>query len=403
VKNPDSGYDAARDCTIFLASPAYSPFATIPRNWEDHLTFWQNVLSLLPDAANVQITFREGLPQEGTGERWIDAYKQRMENQKLNSKILLFYIGGADFYSNDYSWSASPISNGMFRGAESIYNFSGAVHQEPMQLLNSEFSWNAEAPGFRIPKTYEEGKRLFQALKQNEEVPAEIQGPDGLLEEACQKIYGDKAGLAMMRYSTYFTPQPYVGAGPHQSRLVPSLPGKIYPLAVLGWALERDQAYWKLQTADPKLLQELNISEAEWQDRLSQFWRLRSRVNGEAIAIVSEALFAWMESWLVGDSRLQEREDVEYLQRCLRVGRLFADFLAEYHALLAGLSRSRSGLDEKLEATRRSYRDLYDYLQSNFDFNFIDPLGGDQATWLGALSRLRSDLEELGPEVSARH
>ena len=98
MKNPDSGYDAARDCPIFLTSPAYGPFDTIPRNWEDHLTFWQNVLSLLPNAANVQITFRENLPQEGTGKRWIDAYKHRMENQKLNSKILLFYISGADYY-----------------------------------------------------------------------------------------------------------------------------------------------------------------------------------------------------------------------------------------------------------------------------------------------------------------
>jgi hypothetical protein len=111
--------------------------------------------------------------------------------------------------------------------------------------------------------------------------------------------------------------------------------------------------------------------------------------------MVSEALFSWNERWLVGDARQQERQDVEYLQRCLRTGKLFAELLSEYHALLGSVSGSKADAKKRLEASRAKYKELSHFLQSEFTFDFVDPLGGDQATWLEALARLRGHLTDL--------
>ena len=135
-------------------------------------------------------------------------------------------------------------------------------------------------------------------------------------------------------------------------------------------------------------LKELCITEAQWQDRLARYWRLMAEVNADAIALVSEALFSWDERWLVGDVRQQERQDVEYLRRCLRAGKLYAELLSEYHRFLASVSGPKAEARTRLDSSRRRHEELTHFLSSEFSFDFVDPLGGDQATWLDALHRL---------------
>ena len=48
---------------MFL-SPGYNPFPTQPTDWENHLIFWSNVMSLLPRDENIEIGFREIFPQQ---------------------------------------------------------------------------------------------------------------------------------------------------------------------------------------------------------------------------------------------------------------------------------------------------------------------------------------------------
>ena len=95
VKNVDSGYDASRDCTVIFISPGYYPFPTEPSDWENHLIFWANVVSLLPRDENIEIGFREVSPQQGTDKRWIEAYRERLGAQGLNTRTFLFFLGGA--------------------------------------------------------------------------------------------------------------------------------------------------------------------------------------------------------------------------------------------------------------------------------------------------------------------
>ncbi|MDA2926122.1 glycoside hydrolase family 20 zincin-like fold domain-containing protein, partial [Acidobacteria bacterium AH-259-G07] len=213
VKNNDSGYDASRDCTIIFTSPGYNPSPTEPSDWENHLIFWTNVLSLLPPHENLEIGFREVFPQQGTGKRWVDAYRERLGAQGLNTRTCIFFLGGADLYSRNsfnYPFSGTAAMNGIFRGGETIYNFSGAVFQEPLQLFNAEFSWNVRAPGHMIPERYEEAKATWQSLMNNRQLPEEITRTNGFLAEACRKLYGKRAGEKMLAFFTTYRTQPRV-------------------------------------------------------------------------------------------------------------------------------------------------------------------------------------------------
>ena len=210
VKNADSGYDAARDCTVMFLSPGYNPFPTQPTDWENHLIFWENVVSLLPDDENFEIGFREVFPQQGTDVRWLDAYRQRLGSQGLNNRTFLFFLGGADLYSRDsfnYPFAGTAAMNGIFKGAETIYNFSGAGFQEPLQLFNAEYSWNVDAPGHVIPTRYEETRSTWRALMNNRNLPPEITGSSGFLAEAFRQLYGDDAGAKMHRIFKFYRTQ----------------------------------------------------------------------------------------------------------------------------------------------------------------------------------------------------
>ena len=93
VRNPDTGYDAARDCTIILISPPYgidsgrSGLGNVDTdedlNWEKTLEYWANAVSVLPSQTNVEVGFREIFPRSSTGQPWIQAFKERMTSLGL--------------------------------------------------------------------------------------------------------------------------------------------------------------------------------------------------------------------------------------------------------------------------------------------------------------------------------
>ncbi|MDA2927500.1 glycoside hydrolase family 20 zincin-like fold domain-containing protein [Acidobacteria bacterium AH-259-O06] len=397
VKNLDSGYHASKHCTVILISPGYSPQPTDRRSWENHLIFWSNVVSLLPQHENLQIGFREVFPQQGTGKRWIDAYKERLGSLGLNTRTFFFFLGGADLYSRssfNYPFSATAAMNGLFLGAESIYNFSGAVFQEPLQLLNSEFSWNVAGPGHRIPQRYEAVKASWQALMTNEQVPAEIVGPDGLLEEACRKLYGENAGLLMMRYFNLYKTQPRVKAhsavGPEDHLLVPIMPKRLYPLPVLWRILELDRDVGGLRPdrRTQELLTLLKVTPSEWQRRWVKLWQLYAEVNDEAVGLITELL-------QTPDLREDARPDIQYLKKCLQVGGRFSQVLASHHEVLAHSEESDSDAQALVAQTQDELQSLSTFLQGNFSFDTVGPLGGDQASWLKELMFLRNRLQKF--------
>ena len=416
VKNVDSGYDAARDCTVIFVSPGYNPFPTKPSDWENHLIFWSNVVSLLPQDENLQIGFREIFPQQGTGIRWMDAYQERLSSLGLNTRTFVFFLGGADLYSQNsfnYPFAGTAAMNGIFKGAEAIFNFSGALFQEPLQLFNGEFSWNVDAPGHVIPVGYEEARSTWQSLMNNRDVGVEIVGPGGFLAEAFRQLYGEAAGKKMMRVFNFYKTQSRVEApagigrrimhthydrtvdevyGSDIDLLVPVAAERLYPLSILWRILTIDQQSGgpELNSRTKELTTLLNIDSGEWQRRWARLWQMYRDTNREAAGLVSEVLET-------SDLRDDARPDVEYLRKCLEVGAGFATLLATYHqALEASIEEpGQVALARLIARTKDGLRDLESLLDRNFSFDTVDPLGGDQAIWLESLLSIRGRLQEL--------
>jgi hypothetical protein len=372
VRNPDSGYDASSDCTVVFISPPYgvdsgrsgmgSGTVDPKLNWNKTLEFWTNVLTIMPKAPNAEVGFRE-IFAGPDGRQWIETYRQRMLSRNLNPNVFLFFLGGADQYSNGlfaYPFTGSTVMNGLFDGAESMYNFNGGLHQEPQQAINAEYSWNSHAPGRLTPASFVEGLTHWRALMKNEDLPKAIFEPGGIFESACARIYGRRAGLAMAHFQSFYEER-------RSSDLPEFYPSRIYPLTVLWRLLQGDEVYWEIQPS--------NGQRAGLQGRLAQFWKQSETVNRRAQELLREVVDA-------RDLRLDAREDVERLRTCLLAGEQIAGLLASYHGWLA----SSGNRDEVLRRTASVSRWLKDHVRSDF----VDPKGGDAASWLYTVDGIRS-------------
>lgn len=382
VSNRDSGYNAARDCTVVFISPPYgvdsersgmgSGRADAALNWNKTLEFWSNVLVRMPETPNLEIGFREIFTGSG-GRQWMDAYRERMVVRKLSPNVFLFFLGGADQYSNgsfNYPFTGSSVMNRLFDGAETIYNFNGGLHQEPQQVINAEYSWNSHAPGSFAPSTYDDGVRRWHALMKNEEMPQAVAGPTGLFSQACARVYGPGAGAALADYFS-FAEERTAGELPE------FYPHKVYPLVVLWRYLEGDRTYWDQSPSilEQRALETLKISRQELQRRLAALWLQTAAVNEKAekfLAAVSGA----------ADLREDARQDVERLRLCNQAGMRIARLLAAYHAGLSGAPASRNILAMN--------SDLLGWLRDRVRIDFTDPKGGDAASWIEAAEILRS-------------
>jgi hypothetical protein len=390
VKNADTGYDASRDCTVVFISPLYgvdsqrSGMGNAPADpdlgWNKTLEFWTNVLEQMPKTPNLEVGFREIFAGR-SGKQWVETYRERMTARGLNPNTFIFYLGGADQYSNgafNNTVTGSPVMNGIFDGAETIYNFNGGLHQEAQQVINAEYSWNSHAPGRMTPNTYEEGLRHWRALMKNEELPEAVFGREGLFARACRLVYGARAGAAISKYFRYYE-ESSAGALPE------FYPRQLYPLIVLWRFLEGDRPYWDAQPSgvERRSLESLKVPRQELQRRLAALWRQTAKVNEQAEKLLAAAASA-------GDLREDAREDFERLRLCNRVGQRMAEMLAAYHDLLAG----RNSRQKVMEINAA----FLGWLRSQTRLDFTDPKGGDAASWTESSEILRSRLLALAPE-----
>jgi hypothetical protein len=343
-------------------------------NWNKTLEFWTNVLTLMPKAGNVEVGFRE-IFAGPDGRQWVDVYREHMLARGSNPNVFVFFLGGADQYSNGsftFPFTGSPVMDGLFDGAESLYSFNGGLHQEAQQAINAEYSWNSSAPGRLVPTTFESGVREWRALMKNEELPAAIFGRDGIFASACARIYGARAGAAMARVQSF-------NAERQAGDLPEFYPARLYALTVLWRLLQGDASYWDRQPSatEARALETLHVSRAELQGRLARFWRQSESVNRRAETQLQEVLDA-------GDLRVDAREDVERLRVCLQAGEQIAAMMASYHDWLAN-----SG--QRDEVARRC-ASVAQWLRGHVRADFADPKGGDASSWFEATESIRSRL-----------
>ena len=181
--------------------------------------------------------------------------------------------------------------------------------------------------------------------------------------------------------------------------MVPVAAERIYPLSILWRILSMDQESGgpELSARATELTTLLGIDSVEWQNRWAELWQAYDEVNTEAVALVSDVL-------QTSDLRADARSDVEYLRKCLRVGRGFARVLNRYHeALAASLGKKGRDVVAPLVAGTENELDaLESLLDRDFTFDTVDPLGGDQATWLENLHKIKARLQELSANITAQ-
>jgi hypothetical protein len=378
VKNPQTGYDAARDCTIILVSPVYDANPQSKTDWENVLSLWRSIAKQLPKSSNVQICFREIFPLKASTRKWVPDFNRVMTEERLPFKIFMFFSGGGDNYQSDYPVVASPTLNRGFLGAESIYNSGGGINQEPFQLFNAEYSWNSRSNGFFTdPGTYEEALDLSKKYLMNDSRPGALFDSGGMIDRVCTLLYGRGAGRHVAELNRLF-----VSADEKQTP--PGMWTKLYPLSVLWRSLAVDSSGWTKEIADPKLKRFLNentLDSTGYHRNMAARWAKWKDISDQGIRQLQNAL---AES----DLKRESGGDLEYLLRCLRVGTQFSELISDLHTWLAGADQPEA----ILFSSRAKAGELETFIQRSFKTDVIDPSGGDIRAWLAALKKIRSIL-----------
>lgn len=330
VNNPATGYKASRDCQIILISPVYLPDAPDPADWSETLELWRNIALELPRSGNVQFGFREVLPQKQGGEKWTEVFQQVMKKEGSPAGMFLFFAGGADGFRSDFPLTGTPALNAMFTGATTLYNASGDSYQEPMEVINAEYTWNVRSRGhFRDPRRYSEAEELLYRYIYEEDQPTEIFGAGGIYETACELLYGPSAGKVMKDYyrESYWIPEvekaPVQVSDPKAYRgYVPNVWNRAYAASPHWRHLQLDSESWKC---------EVNIksepSRAEHHRRRARRWRILSELNSKGARYITRALGA--------NPKPDSVEDLQFLLKRFAVYTPLLKALATYHEGLA--------------------------------------------------------------------
>ena len=376
VKNPQTGYDASRDCAIILVSPVYHTDSQSTEDWDNVLKLWQNIGRQLPKSSNVEICFREIFPLKGSARKWVPEFNRVMSEAQLPFKIFMFFSGGGDYFMSDYPVVASPALNRSFIGSEAIYNGGSGFHQEPLQLINAEYSWNSRSRGFfQAPETYEEAVSLWQSYRTNQSRPGALFDKDGLLDRVCALLYGRRAGEHVAQLHSTFSLA-------DEKETPPGMWPKLYPLSVLWRNLAVDSAGWSKEIGDARLKSFLagqGMNSTEYHGNMASRWAKWERITHFGIQRLDAAL---LETDLKSDSRA----DLEYLRRCLSVGARVSGLVSTLHSWLSSEGREN---DILLQSLRGKTTELETYIDRSFGTKVIDPSGGDIRSWLTALKKIR--------------
>jgi hypothetical protein len=297
----------------------------------------------------------------------------------------LFFAGGADRFVTDYPLSGAPAMNALFQGARGIYNASGDFYQEPMELIDAEYSWNVRPGFFRVPATYNEARELVRRYADEQNQPPEVFGPGGLYERACDLLYGAKAGPVMAAYYRLSAELPEkpaaAGAGGRRQTYLPETWDRAYAAPSHWRHLIEDSLVWGTEITDETFgaaVKRMHLDTAELHRRLARRWRICAELNRRGGAKVEEALAAGPIP--------EAREDLQFLKRLLAAYQPLMAALTEYHAgvyarLTAGPSPANFERAARLAAeseriARRSFPQP------------IDPVGGEIGTLRTLTARL---------------
>lgn len=194
VRNPESGYDAARDCSLVMISPNYTSFSENDREWRFHLGYFKTLSSCLKNKG-IHLGFREQFfNQPEGGPRFAQLRETVGRDQKL---MVIYFSSGSSFY-NSLPVTADTACVKCFAGVNAVITGSGNAFQEPRQAITAEYLWNPAGSAFpvQLPERASNDRFLprYRELTGARELPDTVFAENGLLEEVCNKLYGMNAG-----------------------------------------------------------------------------------------------------------------------------------------------------------------------------------------------------------------
>jgi hypothetical protein len=354
VKNPESGFDAARDTKICIASPVYSPSSPSSEDWHKAITHWTNIVRSLPKMSNLQVAFRETFPQTHGPVRWVDAFNRAMKDVGLDVGVWMYFLSGGDNWCSDVPFVATPCMNSIFQGAQAVYSANGSGYQEAQQLLNAECAWNTHSGTALLgAKIAEESHKLwFEMIQGNVELDS-VFGDSGFLHRACVSLYGESSAPGMVKYYREHVElteieQKADAAGETDNtkvlepkkgnvEFVPMAFKKIFGIPVHWRRLALDAKSWGEEIKNERYLKHLadiGIQRAELHNRLKRYW--------ETIGAQSQKACAQLRGALASSPKADSREDLEFFLKSAEVSISLSGALSRFHEGLRQIHRNEA-------------------------------------------------------------
>jgi len=213
-----------------------------------------------------------------------------------------------------------------------------------VQLMNADYLWSGTAQGYvQEASNAEAVDAIFEAMSKGKHRPAEVFAPEGVLHQACLRLWGESAGGHMYRAYT---------SGEDGSR---------GPVSRAWWAITREVRRLKGDLAGPP---------STWEE-LHGLWESRLQATSETLRHARLAQQA-------GDD-----PDIDWLVRCLQVGEGFA------RVVMLSMALRLEASPDATDRLREALDELEGHINSSFDLRPVDILGGDPGCWHDTIGALR--------------
>ena len=364
-------YKASRDCVVAHVSPAYGGYEIPDEEWDRNLEYFAAVSRCMRNVDNVCFGTREHLTRHRGSRRRLKQMAEVLSQQGQGHGICAIVFHGCDGFFNDHLFCAAATLSGFYQGATVLMNSSGTAYQEPLQLLNAEFAWNASQVS--LPKSFAQSCEMFAGYRDRTVQPPDIFGAKGFLGRACEKLYGKSAGRHMRKVFTLSTrdglpPVAHVTTKNYEAFGNPS------SMPLHRWG------------------DDLPASEAAG---LAGRWGRVSKVTAKALEATRAALRAGLTD--------RSENDVRWLAKGFEMGEMYAQATQRYYELyalaqrlLAGRpSSSASDVNNKHKALQSLTRTMAKLLRATYPRKMLDYLGGDKRQKQRVLEFLTDQSREI--------
>ncbi|MCL5772186.1 MAG: hypothetical protein M1479_07925 [Actinobacteria bacterium] len=384
------GYKASKDCLKILVSPAYSMYYHEDNEWNKIVKYWSMISNLMKNKNNVFFGIREQFLNHQKQTNRIIELKKSIDVKGKGHSISIIYFYGADGAYNNQIFLITPVLNQIFEGSDMLINASGNAYQEPLQLMNAEYSWNTKSSTFykmKMPSSYKEFIKLYEKLKVARLRPSEIYGNGGFIEVACIKLYGEEVGKKMAQLFSLGTSkdESYIAFLFNwylQDLNVDAMVPYKYPSSV-SWGLEKDLIKLKKLVA--------------------RFGRI-NRITGKAFEIISQIASEIKDSNYIDK---YVKEDIAWYERSLHISNIYTILFNNYIRLnydclvflgsknrISDPSSSLIILKNRVIRLMGNLNKTEEYIKKQ-NYKPIDYLGGSQVMQREALYYLKSNLKDI--------